>query len=126
MTTTPNSCFIALATVHPHAPVPELLNNHYTTNTRALSVFTCSNLAIAACGGGGRMTTRRRYIPTDWDDSLPYGGKVSLARRKLPDSWLCIALQITTQERRIFTSGAAGGDMKGHVPPHWPWLPQSV
>ncbi|XP_068237534.1 uncharacterized protein [Palaemon carinicauda] len=35
-----------------------------------------------------------RYVPTDWDDSLPYGGKVYLARRKLPDSWLCIILQV--------------------------------
>ncbi|XP_045612217.2 uncharacterized protein [Procambarus clarkii] len=35
-----------------------------------------------------------RYVPTDWDDSLPYGGKVFLARRKLPDSWFCVALQV--------------------------------
>lgn len=36
----------------------------------------------------------QKYVPTDWDDSLPYGGKVYLARRKLPDSWLCIVLQV--------------------------------
>ncbi|KAK8724896.1 hypothetical protein OTU49_010964 [Cherax quadricarinatus] len=38
-----------------------------------------------------------RYIPTDWDDSLPYGGKVYLARKKLPDSWLCVFLQRCSQ-----------------------------
>ncbi|MPC21433.1 hypothetical protein E2C01_014419 [Portunus trituberculatus] len=49
--------------------------------------------------GGLRNRRRRdsqpRYEPTDWDDSLPYGGKVYLARRKLPDSWFCVALQVT-------------------------------
>ncbi|KAK8396098.1 hypothetical protein O3P69_005302 [Scylla paramamosain] len=48
--------------------------------------------------GGLRNRRRRdsqpRYEPTDWDDSLPYGGKVYLARRKLPDSRLCVALQV--------------------------------
>ncbi len=28
------------------------------------------------------------------DDELPYGGKVYLARRRKPDSWACIALQV--------------------------------
>lgn len=28
---------------------------------------------------------KERYVPTDWDTNLPYGGKVYLARRKLPD-----------------------------------------
>ncbi|XP_053655533.1 uncharacterized protein [Cherax quadricarinatus] len=43
-----------------------------------------------------------RYIPTDWDDSLPYGGKVYLARKKLPDSWLCVFLQV------LVVAGALG------------------
>jgi hypothetical protein len=30
----------------------------------------------------------------DSDDDLPYGGKVFLARRRKPDSWLCIAIQV--------------------------------
>jgi hypothetical protein len=30
----------------------------------------------------------------DSDDDLPYGGKVFLARRRKPDSWLCIAFQV--------------------------------
>ena len=30
----------------------------------------------------------------DSDDELPYGGKVFLARRRKPDSWLCIAIQV--------------------------------
>ncbi|KAL7644780.1 UNVERIFIED_CONTAM: hypothetical protein RMT77_004593 [Armadillidium vulgare] len=30
-----------------------------------------------------------RYEPTDWDDSLPYGGKVYLARKKKPLSLFC-------------------------------------
>ncbi|XP_050685930.1 uncharacterized protein LOC126992981 [Eriocheir sinensis] len=49
--------------------------------------------------GGGAVRRRRRalgprYKPTDWDESLPYGGKVFLARRKLPDTWPCVALQV--------------------------------
>ncbi|XP_076372461.1 uncharacterized protein LOC143257538 [Tachypleus tridentatus] len=36
-----------------------------------------------------------RYIPgSDYDSSIPYGGKVYLARRKKPDSWLIIALEV--------------------------------
>lgn len=35
-----------------------------------------------------------RYVPTDWDDSLPYGGKVYLARKKKPDTWLCFGIQV--------------------------------
>ncbi|XP_071552800.1 uncharacterized protein [Panulirus ornatus] len=41
-----------------------------------------------------RREQQPRYQPTDWDDSLPYGGKVYLARKKKPDSWLCILLQV--------------------------------
>ncbi|KAK4301808.1 hypothetical protein Pmani_026075 [Petrolisthes manimaculis] len=37
---------------------------------------------------------RPHYVPNDWDESLPYGGKVYLARRKLPDSWFCILIQV--------------------------------
>jgi TPR repeat protein len=29
-----------------------------------------------------------------FDERLPYGGKVYLARQKKPDSWLCIGLQV--------------------------------
>ncbi|XP_037078233.1 secretory immunoglobulin A-binding protein EsiB-like [Pollicipes pollicipes] len=35
-----------------------------------------------------------QYQPLDWDGSLPYGGKVYLARRKKADSWLCLVLQV--------------------------------
>ena len=35
------------------------------------------------------------YQPLDWDSSLPYGGKVYLARRKKPDTWLCIFLEVS-------------------------------
>ncbi|XP_063611572.1 uncharacterized protein LOC134785217 [Penaeus indicus] len=42
----------------------------------------------------GRGDDQPRYVPDDWDDSLPYGGKVYLARRKLPDSWFCVGLQV--------------------------------
>uniref|UniRef100_A0A6A7G815 ERAD-associated E3 ubiquitin-protein ligase component HRD3A-like n=1 Tax=Hirondellea gigas TaxID=1518452 RepID=A0A6A7G815_9CRUS len=45
----------------------------------------------------GTRTRRKdipRYVPEDWDNSLPYGGKVYLARKKKPDTWLCIALQV--------------------------------
>ncbi|KAG7156576.1 uncharacterized protein LOC121853656 [Homarus americanus] len=45
---------------------------------------------------------RPRYEPADWDDSLPYGGKVYLARRKLPDSWFCVFLQV------VVVAGAVG------------------
>jgi hypothetical protein len=31
----------------------------------------------------------------DSEDELPYGGKVYLARRRKPDSWACIAFQVT-------------------------------
>ncbi|XP_018018673.1 vegetative cell wall protein gp1-like, partial [Hyalella azteca] len=44
-------------------------------------------------GARSRRTNLPRYEPTDWDDALPYGGKVYLARKKKPDSWPCIALQ---------------------------------
>ena len=33
-------------------------------------------------------------ISDDSDDELPYGGKVFLARRRKPDSWPCIAIQV--------------------------------
>ena len=45
-------------------------------------------------GTRARKNPMPRYVPTDWDDSLPYGGKVYLARKKKPDSWLCIFIQV--------------------------------
>ena len=35
----------------------------------------------------------------DYDEQLPYGGKVYLARRKKPDTWLCIAIQVNALDR---------------------------
>ena len=35
----------------------------------------------------------------DSDDDLPYGGKVFLARKRKPDSWPCIALQVSQKQR---------------------------
>ena len=32
----------------------------------------------------------------DWDPSLPYGGKVYLARRKKPDPWWVLCLEVGT------------------------------
>lgn len=53
------------------------------------------NVTEAGTGARRRVQEERpRYVPTDWDDSLPYGGKVYLARRKLPDSWFCIFIQV--------------------------------
>ena len=62
-----------------------------------------SGLDVIACqlcmtwvpsGTRPRKKNIKRYEPTDWDDSLPYGGKVYLARKKKPDSWFCIAIQV--------------------------------
>lgn len=33
----------------------------------------------------GEQLLRQRYVATDWDPDLPYGGKVFLARKKKPD-----------------------------------------
>ena len=33
-------------------------------------------------------------LPEDWNDNLPYGGKVYLARKKKGDPWWCIGMQV--------------------------------
>lgn len=57
------------------------------------------NVTEAGTGAHRRVKEEKpRYVPSDWDDSLPYGGKVYLARRKLPDSWFCILIQVRNGE----------------------------
>ena len=34
------------------------------------------------------------YEDDSSDDELPYGGKVYLARRHRPDTWLCVGIQV--------------------------------
>lgn len=37
-----------------------------------------------------------RYTPlTDYDENLPYGGKVILAKKKKPDSWVIVVIEIS-------------------------------
>lgn len=58
--------------------------------------------------GGVRQRSRRpnsdRWQPQDgdWNPDLPYGGKVYLARKKKPDPWWVLALEV------IAISGAVG------------------
>lgn len=64
-----------------------------------LVLFIFLHLSSTSLTGGVRQRVKKedvkRYEPDDWDPSLPYGGKVYLARRKKPDSWLCILIQVT-------------------------------
>ncbi|PAA67981.1 hypothetical protein BOX15_Mlig026715g2 [Macrostomum lignano] len=44
------------------------------------------------------LSSEPAYQPApddDWDPSMPYGGKVFLARRKKPDPWWVTAIEIT-------------------------------
>lgn len=42
------------------------------------------------------MEIRRRYVPDqDFDDNLPYGGKVVLAKKKKPESWFVTSIEVT-------------------------------
>jgi len=43
----------------------------------------------------GKNSEQQRY-DADWDPSLPYGGKVFLARRKKPDPWWFLVLEVVT------------------------------
>jgi hypothetical protein len=43
-----------------------------------------------------RRTNKPVYEPgPEYDDDLPYGGLVYLARRKKPDGWICIGVQVS-------------------------------
>ena len=44
-----------------------------------------------------RPNSDERWDPepdSDWDPYLPYGGKVYLARRKKPDPWWVVAIEV--------------------------------
>jgi hypothetical protein len=36
----------------------------------------------------------KAVFPIDWNPDLPYGGRVYLARRKKPDPWWVIAIEV--------------------------------
>ena len=40
------------------------------------------------------LRKRIRYVATNWDSSIPYGGKVYLSRKKKPDSWMVTFIEI--------------------------------
>ena len=42
----------------------------------------------------------------DYDEQLPYGGKVYLARRKKADTWLCIGIQVSSERSSRLTSSS--------------------
>lgn len=44
-----------------------------------------------------KSAAKARYEPgPDYDVSLPYGGKVAFAKKKKPESWPAIAIQVIT------------------------------
>ena len=58
-----------------------------------------------------KSKTNERWEPPaneDWDPTLPYGGKVYLARRKKPDPWWVIALEVRTFNCVVFLRSASG------------------
>lgn len=48
-------------------------------------------------------STKTRYIPdSTYDEKLPYGGKVVLAKRKKPESWFVIAVEVAAISFVVF------------------------
>jgi DNA mismatch repair ATPase MutL len=51
-----------------------------------------------------KENANKYYYSDNYDDELPYGGKVYLARKKKPDSWACIMVQVTKINAQLIKS----------------------
>jgi len=74
----------------------------------ALEVADENNMASSAAGMSQTAGLRQRFVPeedSEWDPSLPYGGKVFLARRKKPDPFHIRAIEVKNiMDRSSLTS----------------------
>ena len=76
-------------------------------------------MATSGLDGASQTELRHRYQPEmdpEWSESLPYGGKVYLARKKKPDPMYVRVFEV--RNLRVSISDVSCKRLMGNIVPH--------